>query len=288
MSNIKQWVLATRPKTLPIGACPVIIGLSIASQSGPIDWNVGSITLLCSILLQIGANLANDYFDHQKGGDTDQRLGPTRAIKAGLISEHAIKRAMTSVFSITFLLGLSLVYHAGWPILVIGLVSIGFGLLYTATPFSLAYTGTADIFAFLFFGPIAVLGTVYVQRLIWDVSGLEISVAVGLIAMSILVVNNLRDANEDRQTGKKTLIVRWGSRFGKAIYTLCLVGAFGLLLTYTFSESWIIFPLSALLLLMLHLIRKVWIYPPEKLNPILGQTGIYLVLLTLIFCIRNS
>ena len=149
---IKDWIEATRPKTLPAALCPVLIGLTIVISSTTIHILSAIITLVCALLIQIGTNFANDYFDHKKGADTKKRVGPKRGIQTGKITEKAMKKATIVSFTLAFILGLVLIMHAGIPILIIGILSIICGVIYTGGPFSLAYTGTADIFVLLFFG----------------------------------------------------------------------------------------------------------------------------------------
>ncbi|MBI5646814.1 MAG: 1,4-dihydroxy-2-naphthoate polyprenyltransferase [Ignavibacteriae bacterium] len=209
-SLVHAWVLAARPKTLPASAVPVFVGSAVAAAEGRFALLPAAIALVCALLIQVGVNLANDYFDFLKGADTDKRLGPVRVTQSGLIPPRTVRAAMILVLGITFVLGLVLVARAGWPILVVGLVSIFCAVIYTAGPFALAYNGLGDIFVFVFFGVVAVTCTHYVQALEWSRAALLASLPLGAISTAILVVNNYRDIDTDTEAGKRTLAVRLG------------------------------------------------------------------------------
>ncbi|RMH90898.1 MAG: 1,4-dihydroxy-2-naphthoate polyprenyltransferase, partial [Calditrichaeota bacterium] len=183
------------------------------------------VALFCAILIQIGTNFANDYYDYVQGADTGERLGPTRVTQAGLVPPETMKRAFVVVFGLAFVAGMYLVWRGGWPILAIGLLSILFGILYTGGPYPLGYHGLGDIFVLIFFGPVAVGGTYYVQALTITPEALLIGVGPGLISTALLTVNNLRDIHTDRETGKRTLAVRFGEGFARMEYLLCIVVA---------------------------------------------------------------
>lgn len=219
------WLLAARPKTLPAAASPVLIGAALAIGDGQLALVPTIAALVCSLLIQIGTNYANDYFDFVKGTDTDTRLGPTRVTHAGLVTPAQMKKATMFVFGIALLIGFYLVIRCGWPILIIGILSILFGILYTGGPYPLGYNGLGDIFVLIFFGPVAVAGTYFVntQSLSWlaVVAGL----VPGLFSVGILTVNNLRDIENDAAGGKRTLAVRFGRTFAIAEFAVCLIGA---------------------------------------------------------------
>ena len=200
MTKFELLKQSIRPKTLAASICPVLIGSILAWHHGGLNWFTGVITLLSAAFIQIGTNLANDYFDFKKGADTKDRLGPIRATQAGLISLKTTKIAFISMFALAFGCGLYLVAIGGLPIFIIGIISIALGILYTATPLALAYTGMADIVSLLFFGPIAVGGTYYLQTHTISPEILLYGLPIGLLAAAILVVNNLRDVEEDRKS----------------------------------------------------------------------------------------
>ena len=182
--KIKLWVMASRPKTLPASIAPIVIGSAIAYKNGVFHFLSACFCLLCAVLIQIATNLCNDYFDFKKGADTNDRIGPTRVTQSGLISPYKVKTAFIFVFSLAILASLYLVYRGGWPIVLIGFLSISSGILYTAGPRPLGYIGLGELFVLIFFGPVAVAGTYYVQSLQWDF----ISVLAG-IELVIKVVN---------------------------------------------------------------------------------------------------
>lgn len=218
MAELHPWILAIRPKTLWAAVGPVMIGTAIAFEAGRGDGPSAGAALLGAVLIQIGTNLANDYFDYKKGADTWDRIGPIRATQAGLIRMETMKKGIATAFLLAAAAGLYLIWRGGWPILWIGLFSIASGIAYTAGPCPLAYLGLGDLFVLLFFGPIAVGGTYYVQALEIDTTVLFIGLAPGLLSVAILTVNNLRDIETDRRAGKRTLAVRFGPCFAKFEY----------------------------------------------------------------------
>lgn len=222
---MKIWFDAARPRTLPAAASPVIMGTALAIGDGGFHAGAALAALAGALMIQIGANYANDYYDYCKGADAGDRLGPQRATQAGLVSPGQMWFATFLVLGATLLPGLYLIYRGGWPILVIGILSILFAVLYTGGPWPLGYIGIADLFVLVFFGPVAVAGTYLVQaqgmRLIPLVAGL----APGLISTAILTVNNLRDVDQDCASGKKTLAVRFGITFVRWEYLVTMITA---------------------------------------------------------------
>ena len=192
MSPLEKWILAARPKTLWAAVAPVVVGTAMAYDAQRQHWPSALIALLCSVLIQIGTNLANDYFDHQKGADTPQRQGPLRVTQAGIISPRAMRRGIILVFAAACLAGLVLVWRGGWPIALIGISCILSGVLYTGGPYPLGYIGLGDLFVLIFFGPVAVGGTYYVQALAMEPVILLAGLGPGLLTTAILTVNNLR------------------------------------------------------------------------------------------------
>lgn len=215
--------MAARPKTLWASISPIIIGIAMAYEAGKGDFLSAAAALLAGILLQVGANFANDYLDHVKGIDTAERLGPLRVTHAGLVTPSQMKWATALVLTLAFLLGVFLVYRAGWPVVVIGLSSILFAILYTGGPYPLGYHGWGDLFAFIFFGPVATAGTYYVQALTVSPESIIAGCAPGLFSVAILTVNNLRDIESDARAGRKTLAVRFGRQFAQNEYLLAIV-----------------------------------------------------------------
>ncbi len=224
-NTLSVWLQASRPKTLWAAVAPVIMGTAMAHADGVMHWPSAMAALAGAVLIQIGTNFANDYFDFLKGADAGPRLGPVRATQAGLVTPQAMRTAFVIAFALAFCIGIYLVWRGGWPIVAIGLSSILFGILYTATPVALAYLGIADLFVLIFFGPVAVGGTYYVQALGITPTVLIAGLAPGLISTAILTVNNLRDIEGDRAAGKKTLVVRFGKTFARFEYLFSLLAA---------------------------------------------------------------
>lgn len=287
-SMIKIWIDAARPKTLWAAIAPVIIGTAMAYSEEQFHLLAAVATLLAAILIQIGTNYANDYFDFSHGADNEKRLGPIRATSSGLVKPHQMKFAFVLIFFIAFMIGIYLIWRSGWPILIIGILSILFGLLYTSGPYPLGYTGIADIFVIVFFGPVAVGGTYYIQSLNITSSVLLAGLSPGLISTAILTVNNLRDIKSDAESGKKTLAVRFGSQFAKLEYLLMiLIACLIPLIIFMFNP---IHPYSVLSILViifaLPAIKKVFNCKVlSELNHTLAYTGRILFLYSLIFSI---
>jgi 1,4-dihydroxy-2-naphthoate octaprenyltransferase len=223
LTQLQIWLLAARPKTLPAAAAPVIVGTAVAVGESVFRLGPALAALLGALLIQIGTNFANDVFDFKKGADTTERLGPLRVTQAGLLSPGQVLTGMWLTFGLATLIGLYLVIIGGWPIVVIGLLSIASGIAYTGGPFPLGYNGLGDLFVFIFFGLVAVCGTYYVQAGAVSAAALWAALPIGLLATAILVVNNLRDIETDRAAGKKTLAVRLG-RQGTQVEYFLLVG----------------------------------------------------------------
>ena len=288
MEKLKIWIDASRPKTLPAAAAPVIMGSAMAFNDRLMHVPSALAALFAALLIQIGTNLANDYFDYIKGADTKDRLGPTRATQAGLVPPSTMKWAFILAFGIAFLIGLYLIHRGGWPILLIGLSSILFGILYTGGPYPLGYNGLGDIFVLIFFGPVAVGGTYYVQAL--DINHVVIlaGLAPGLISTAILTVNNLRDINTDANAGKRTLVVRFGVGFAKKEYILSIVAAclLPLLLIYLTSENF--YSVLTLFVLIPSIPGMKTILENKHdiaLNKVLADTGKMLFIYSIIFSV---
>lgn len=221
----RHWIEAARPKTLPAAIIPVMVGTALAAAHRSADLGKATICLLFALLVQIGTNFANDYFDFVKGADTAGRVGPRRAVAAGLIAPRTMLLATGLVLGVAFAVGLLLVREGGWLLLPIGVGSILCALAYTGGPFPLGYRGLGDVFVFLFFGLVAVDTTFYVQTGGLAPDATACAVAIGLLAANILVVNNYRDAETDALAGKKTLVVRFGRKFALWQYALSHVVA---------------------------------------------------------------
>ena len=227
VSPARAWLLASRPATLPAAAVPVVVGTAAAvSEGATFRPLVFVATLAASLLIQIGTNFANDYSDFHRGADHEGRLGPVRVTQSGLISHAAVRRGIVVAFALAALVGAYLSWVGGWPIVLIGVLSIICGLAYTGGPWPLGYHGLGDVFVFVFFGIVAVTGSAYLQSGRWSPLALAVSMAIGLLVTNILVVNNLRDLETDRGAGKHTLAVRLGERRTRAQYALFIALAY--------------------------------------------------------------
>lgn len=213
MFPVNRWIIASRPRTLPAAAVPVFVGTALAWQAGGFRLWPAVICLGFALLIQIGTNFANDYYDFRKGADGVARLGPTRAVSSGLIEPQTMLIATGLVLGGAFVLGLGLIPFGGWWLLAVGVSSVLLAVGYTAGPFPLAYLGLGDVFVILYFGIIAVGFTEFVQTGAFSVEGLLMGFGVGLLTNNLLVVNNYRDAPEDAKVGKRTLAVRFGRDF---------------------------------------------------------------------------
>ena len=283
----QRWILAIRPKTLYAAVAPVIVGTALAVHVGKFKFWPAVAALLGAIFIQIGTNLANDAADFYKGADTSERLGPVRVTQAGLLSTRQVTIGMWVTFGFAVLAGIYLVTVAGWPVIVIGLVSIAAGIAYTAGPLPLGYHGLGDMAVFIFFGLVAVVGTYFVQA--EEITGQAVLAAFppGLLSTAILVINNLRDLPTDKKAGKRTLAVRIGRRGTQIEYL-------GLLLL-----SFLIPPLMWIFNLAPPGVILTWLSLPlayqlsmgalkesgKALNPILGKTGILELIYSVLFSI---
>ena len=285
-SAFEAWILAARPKTLWAAFAPVMLGTAMASAQGGFHGPSAGVALACALLLQIATNFWNDYADHVRGADTAERVGPLRATQAGLISARAMRNAALGTFALSGLASLYLVYRGGWPLAVVGVASILSGLAYTGGPRPLGYLGLGDLFVFVFFGPVAVAGTHYVQALHWSPVAALAGCGPGALSVAILVVNNLRDIATDAPAGKRTLAVRFGATFARIEYTACLVAA-GLVPVVLWKLGWAprnvaFVGFSALIGGWRPLVR-VWFEEGARLNPGLAQTALLLLLYSFIF-----
>jgi 1,4-dihydroxy-2-naphthoate octaprenyltransferase len=276
MKPWKVWALAARPKTLPAAAAPVFIGTGLASLRGGFAAGPALAALLGALLIQVATNLANDYYDFVRGGDTEDRIGPIRVTQAGLVEPKTVRNAMLFVLGAAFAVGIYLVSVGGWPIVWIGLASLVCAVAYTGGPFPLAYHGLGDVFVFVFFGLVAVSGTVWVQTLTFRTEALWAGAGVGALSTAILVVNNLRDIPTDREAGKRTLAVRLGVGGSRAQYVVLL--ALGAAVPVA-GVSWFGWPLATLASLVVFAaapspLRAVMRFDtPRQLLPALGGTA---------------
>ncbi len=287
ISKRQAWILATRPKTLPAAAGPVLVGSALAFSDGLFTLLPALAAMLGALLLQIGSNFANDYFDFFKGVDTDERLGPTRVTATGLITPAELRWGMVIVFGLSALVGLYLIFVGGWPILAIGVAAIVAAIAYTGGPFPFGYHGLGEFFVFIFFGLVAVAGTYYVQALTVTWTAVLASVPVGALVTNILVVNNLRDIDTDASAGKRTLAVILGRNGTRVEYVALLTVAYavplGLVVSGQFS-FWTLLPWLTLPLAV-RLVRPIYGEQGRALNATLAGTARLSLLFSLLFAV---
>ena len=287
-SKLRVWVLAARQKTLWAAVAPVLIGTAMAFEDRAGHWPSALAALVGAVLIQIGTNFANDYFDFKKGADQHERLGPTRMTQAGLIKPHSMRTATIIAFSLVLLVGIYLVWRGGWPIAIIGLLSILFGIMYTGGPYPLGYHSLGEVFVLIFFGPVAVGGTYYVQALDINSIVLLAGLSPGLFSVAILTVNNLRDVESDKLTGKKTLAVRFGKTFARVQYLLSIVIATLLPVFFCLTTHRHFFSLLSLLVLPVAISAIKTVFSKTDgaaLNNVLATTGKLLLLYSVIFSV---
>lgn len=246
MSRWRAWFLAIRPRTLTVSIAPVLAGTGLALANGVAVPAVASAALAGAVFIQIIANLANDYFDFAKGADTEERVGPVRVVQAGLLTPQSVGRGIFAFLFLAFFAGGYLLGAAGWPVAAVGAASLLCAFAYTSGPFPLAYRGLGDVFVFIFFGPVAVMGTYYVQALSLSPHSLLAGIGLGLFSMAVLGANNLRDMETDAAAGKRTLAVRVGPLPAAVQYVICLVMAAFILPIGYFWFGWPIWTLAAL------------------------------------------
>ena len=280
------WVIAVRPRTLPAAVSPVMVGTAMAVADGKFEFMPAIAALLGALLLQIGVNLANDYFDFKKGIDSSDRLGPVRVTQSGLIPPNRVRSAMIMTFCGALTVGLYLTAVAGWPILAVGMACILASLAYSGGPFPLASHGLGDLFVFIFFGLVAVCGTYYVQALQLTMQVLWLSAPVGFLITAIIVVNNLRDISTDQKSGKNTLAVILGERGTKLEYLLLVIGAYIMPTAFFISGGFSVWVLLPLISIPLSVPNIIAVYKDRgpTLNRVLAKTAV----LSLVFSLLLS
>jgi len=288
----RAWLMAARPQTLPAGLAPVLVGTALAVQQDVFALLPALAALVGALLIQIGTNFANDYYDALKGADTEEREGFTRVTAGGLIEPTSVKRAMIGSYALAFLVGIYLVAIGGLPIVVVGLSSILAGVLYTGGPYPYGYRGLGDLFVFVYFGLVAVTGTYYVQAVasmpdtglvpLWLPPGtvpfavVLASVPPACLATCILVVNNIRDRETDSATGKRTLAVMIGYRWSRVEFLSLLAVAYLVPVAFVVSLGYSLIVLApiASLPFAVNVARTVLERTDgEALNPALERVG---------------
>ena len=297
MNKFEPWILAARPKTLFASLSPIIIGLSLSFYiHNQINLIVGIMTIVSALLIQIGSNYANDAYDYLKGADSDNRKGPVRMAQEGILSPYAILNMMYLFFLISVIIGFYLALIGGWPIVIIGLSSIIFAIIYTGGPFPLGYNGLGDIFVFIFFGLVATIGTIYLQSAIFGnfnimknyiMEIILVSCGVGCLNTAILVVNNLRDYDIDKKSNKKTLVVFFGQKFACFEYlTLLIINSACFIIVGAIMDNLIVVSIMSFSMVStIFLIIKIFNYKYVNLNTLLEKTAKFTFLHSLLFSV---
>jgi len=286
----KRWVLASRPKTLPAAAAPVIAGAFLADWDHSFRPLTAAVALFCALLLQIGANLANDVFDFQRGADAGGRLGPVRVTQTGLLAPREVKTAMGAVLAGAALCGLYLSWISSWWLLGIGLLAILAAIGYSGGPIPFGYHGLGDVFVFVFFGLVAVGGTYYLQAGKVTLAAAGTAAAVGGLITNILVVNNLRDLQTDRKAEKRTLAVVLGPEWTRLEYGLWILAAYTIPVLLVLGDK---LPVGSLAVGLaapwsVRLMGQLRRRKGRKLNQTLAETGQFALVYALLFGLGGS
>ena len=285
--SLGAWIMASRPPTLAAAVVPVAVGAACAYALGGLRWGPTLAALWGAIWIQIGTNFANDVFDYEKGADTGERLGPTRAVQAGLLSPRQMRRGMWVAFALAVASGVYLTWVAGWPIVAIGVASVLSGIAYTGGPYPLGYHGLGDVFVLVFFGFVAVCGTAFVNLGTVPAVAWWAALPIGCLATAILAVNNVRDRRGDRAAGKGTLVARFGRAVGVGEYAALLGVAYltpPLLLLQQAAQPWVLLPLVTVpraTLVLSQLLRR----EGRELNATLVGTAKLMVLYGVLFAV---
>lgn len=284
---VYAWWEAARPKTLPASFSPVLLGCVLAYYDGVFDVIPAVLCVLVALLAQVASNFANDYFDFKKGADTEERLGPERAVASGWITPKAMLTGTFITLGLSCLCGCLLLFFAGWELIPVGLAIAICVLAYSAGPFPLAYNGLGDVCVLLFYGVIPVCFTYYVQAHSFSLLSLLLSVALGLLSVNILVVNNYRDYEQDKSARKRTTIVLFGRRFGRVFYVVNGLLAFVIIMPLLIqAASWVLFLFGAFFVLFFITCRELYNLEGKELNKTLAHTArnvfLFAVLLSLL------
>ena len=287
--RFRLWLEAARPRTLSAAAAPVLVGSALAFHDGEFRPAAAALCLAFALLIQIGTNFANAYYDFVNGADTAARVGPRRAVAAGLVAPAVMRRAAFGMFAAAFAVGLCLLAHGGPWLLVVGVASIVCGLAYTGGPFPLGYLGLGDLLVFVFFGLVAVTVTYFVQTARVTAESVLAAIPVGLLAANILLVNNYRDAETDAAAGKGTLVVRFGRRWARAQFGLSLILALAVPVLFWLRDyrAGCLLPLLLAPVAWRHARRLRESRTPAELIALLGDSGKLLAAYAVLFAAGN-
>ncbi len=284
MATAQQWLSAARPRTLPAAVAPVLVGTGAGIELGGFSWLRGGLALIVSLALQVGVNYSNDYSDGIRGTDAD-RVGPLRLVGSGLAKPPTVKLAAFGCFAVAGVAGLVLAALTSWWLIPVGVASVAAAWFYTGGPKPYGYAGFGEIFVFVFFGLVAVLGTTYVQAEQISLNAVIGAVGIGLLACALLMANNLRDVHTDAVVGKRTLAVLLGEPLSRRVFALMLTGAFIAAIGMALTAPWCLLALLAVPLAVAPIRQVLGGARGPALIPVLGATGrlefVYAVLLGL-------
>ncbi len=292
MATLSDWIDAARPKTLGAAVAPVIVGTAIGWRfGGELHWGLAASTLLACMALQVATNWFNDAIDFEKGSDTAARIGPRRITASGVVTSRQVIVAALLMLGVATAFSVPLFLARGWPIVAIGIPSLYFCYGYTGGPAPLAYRGLGELFVILFFGLVAVTGSAFVQSGQWLAQALVAGVQVGCLSTVLIAINNLRDIDEDRSTGKRTLAARFGVTFARCEITALVIMAVALQ-GYWWGQGVAHVPMATVLVGLIGalVVSKTWRLPPGKAyNGLLALSGMYLLLfaITLVACLAG-
>ncbi|MCI7356779.1 MAG: 1,4-dihydroxy-2-naphthoate polyprenyltransferase [Parabacteroides sp.] len=285
-SKGKAWLEAARPRTLPASLSPVLVGAALAFRDGYFQWVPTLLCVLVALLAQIASNFANDYFDFKKGADGADRLGPERAVAQGWIQPQSMLKGTFITLGLACFCGCMLLFFAGWELIPVGIAIALCVLAYSAGPFPLAYNGLGDVCVLLFYGIIPVCFTYYVQALSFSLLSLLLSIAVGLLSVNILVINNYRDYVQDKAARKRTTIVLFGRRFGRILYLLN--GIIALLLVFPFlmqASTWMLAAFGLFFVLFMATWQEMRHKNGKELNQTLAHTARNVLLFSILLSV---
>lgn len=286
MANLKSWVMAARPKTLSAAVVPIVSSLGLVLSKGvQIQWWIVACALLASFFIQIGTNFVNDAMDFKKGADTETRLGPQRVTQQGIFTFKQVMTMATLCFAMAVAFGIPLVIHGGWPIVMIGLVSVTMGYAYTSGPFPLAYRGLGDLFVIIFFGLVAVGGMYYLLTGDYSIEAFVLGLQIGFLSTVLIAINNLRDIQADKLVNKKTLAVRLGVKPAKVWICFLIVAPYIAGYYWLFQNKIYFYAVPMLCLpLGISVMKKIIrTEPSAQYNKFLAQSSAYALLFSLLF-----
>ena len=291
-TNLLIWIKAARLRTLPLSFSGIIAGSSLAYQNGTFHYDIFGFALLTTLLFQVLSNFANDYGDGVKGTDNEDRIGPKRVLQSGLVSRYTLKKAMLIIAFLSLLSSSILIYIAfdQWIYILIFLVlaflSVWAAIAYTVGKHSYGYKGLGDVFVFLFFGLLAVLGTVFLYAKKLELDHILVAVIIGCLASAVLNLNNMRDVVNDKLSGKNTLVVSKGLRWATGYHSLLILMPFVAALCYSylhFSSFYQLLHLLVLVSLFRHLKLVRAVTDPTDFDPELKKVALHSFLWSILF-----